>query len=64
VVGGPLAPAEYEAELNRVYDTEHFPMLSKTPGVCSAARYRLEHSLIVGVKKTDLSPNSESRICN
>ena len=23
-------PAEHEAEFNRVYDTEHFPMLSKT----------------------------------
>ena len=25
-------PAEHEAEFNRVYDTEHFPMLSKVPG--------------------------------
>ena len=32
-------PAEHEAEFNRVYDTEHFPMLSKAPGVRSAARY-------------------------
>ena len=30
-------PAEHEAEFNRVYDTEHFPMLSKVPGVRSAA---------------------------
>ncbi len=37
-------PAEYEAEMNRVYDTEHVPMLSKVPGCRSAARYRLEHS--------------------
>ena len=32
-------PAEHEAEFNRIYDTEHFPMLSKVPGVRSAARY-------------------------
>ena len=25
-------PTEHEAEFNRVYDTEHFPMLSKVPG--------------------------------
>jgi hypothetical protein len=35
---------EHEAEFNRVYDTEHFPMLSKVPGVLSSARYRLDHS--------------------
>jgi hypothetical protein len=37
-------PAEHEAEFNRVYDTQHFPMLSKVPGVLRAARYRLDHS--------------------
>jgi hypothetical protein len=37
-------PAAYEAELNRVYDTEHVPMLAKVPGVRSVARYRLEQS--------------------
>ena len=37
-------PAEHEAEFNRVYDTEHFPMLSKVPGVRSSARYRLDQS--------------------
>src|SRR5215471_3844934 len=42
-------PAEHEAEFNRVYDTEHFPMLSKVPGVRSAARYRLEHSTVPGI---------------
>jgi hypothetical protein len=31
-------PAEREAEFNRIYDTEHFPMLSKVPGIRSAAR--------------------------
>jgi hypothetical protein len=36
--------AEHEAEFNRVYDSEHFPMLSKVPGVLSSARYRLENS--------------------
>jgi hypothetical protein len=37
-------PAEHEAEFNRVYDTQHFPALSRVPGVLRAARYRLEHS--------------------
>jgi hypothetical protein len=37
-------PAEHEAEFNRVYDTEHVPMLSKVPGVHSVTRYRLESS--------------------
>ena len=44
-------PAEHEAEFNRVYDTEHFPMLSKVPGVRSAARYRLEHSTVPGMER-------------
>ena len=44
-------PAEHEAEFNRVYDTEHFPMLSKVPGVLSAARYRLEHSTVPGMQR-------------
>ena len=44
-------PAEHEAEFNRVYDTEHFPMLSKAPGVRSAARYRLEHSTVPGMQR-------------
>jgi hypothetical protein len=42
--------AEHEAEFNRVYDTEHFPMLSKVPGVRSA-RYRLEHSTVPGMQQ-------------
>jgi uncharacterized protein DUF4286 len=37
-------PAEHEAELNRVYDAEHVPMLSKVPGVHKVTRYRLEQS--------------------
>ena len=44
-------PAEQEAEFNRVYDSEHFPMLSKVPGVRSAARYRLEHSSAPGMQR-------------
>ena len=44
-------PAEHEAEFNRVYDTEHFPTLSKVPGVRSAARYRLEHSTVPGMQR-------------
>ena len=35
-------PAEHEAEFNRVYDTEHVPMLSQVPGVQKVSRYRLE----------------------
>ena len=44
-------PAEHEAEFNRVYDTEHFPMLSHVPDVRSAARYRLEHSTVPGMQR-------------
>ena len=44
-------PAEHEAEFNRVYDTEHFRMLSKVPGMRSAARYRLEHSTVPGMQR-------------
>ena len=44
-------PAEHEAEFNRVYDTEHFPMLAKVPGVRGAARYRLERSSLSGMER-------------
>ena len=37
-------PASLDAELNRIYDTEHVPMLSKVPGVNRVTRYRLEQS--------------------
>ena len=37
-------PASLDAELNRIYDTEHVPMLSKVPGVDRVTRYRLEQS--------------------
>ena len=44
-------PAEHEAEFNRVYDTEHFPTLSKVPGVRSAVRHRLEHSTVQAMQR-------------
>ena len=44
-------PAEHETVVNHVYDIEHFPMLSKVPGVRSAARYRLEHSTVPGMQR-------------
>ncbi len=44
-------PAVHEAEFNRIYDTEHFPMLLKVPGVRSGARYRLEHSTVPGMQR-------------
>src|SRR4051812_16836028 len=37
-------PDALDAELNRIYDTEHVPMLSKVPGVRRVTRYRREHS--------------------
>src|SRR5580700_8071787 len=37
-------PAAHEADFNRIYDTEHVPMLSKVPGVASVTRYVLEKS--------------------
>jgi len=37
-------PEAMDAELNRVYDAEHVPMLSKVPGVHKVTRYRLEQS--------------------
>ena len=44
-------PAEDEAEFTRIYDTEHFPMPAKVPGVRSAARYRLERSTATGMER-------------
>ncbi len=44
-------PAEHEAEFNLVYDTEHYPMLSKVPGVKSAGRFRLEHSTVPDMQR-------------
>ena len=37
-------PAQHEADFNRIYDTEHVPMLSKVPGVRNVSRYRLEQT--------------------
>jgi hypothetical protein len=44
-------PVEHEVEFNRVYDTEHFPMLIRVPGVRNGARYRLEHSTVSGLQR-------------
>ena len=44
-------PAQYEADFNRIYDTEHVPMLSKVPGVHKVSRYRLEQSNAPGMQK-------------
>lgn len=44
-------PAEWEAEFNRVYDTEHVPMLSKVPGVHKVTRYCMESSEDPGMQK-------------
>jgi hypothetical protein len=42
-------PAQYEAEFNRVYDTEHVPMIAKC---CrGATRYRLEKSTDTRMQK-------------
>ena len=37
-------PDTLDAELNRIYDTEHVPMLSKVAGVRRVSRYRLHQS--------------------
>jgi hypothetical protein len=37
-------PEALDGALNRIYDTEHVPMLSKVPGVRRVTRYRLEKS--------------------
>jgi hypothetical protein len=37
-------PEAIDGELNRIYDTEHVPALSKVPGVHKVTRYRLEQS--------------------
>lgn len=37
-------PAEHETEFNRVYDTEHMPLISKVQGVRACYRYKLESS--------------------
>ena len=37
-------PDALDAELNRIYDTEHVPMLSKVPGVHRVTRYCLHQS--------------------
>lgn len=44
-------PADREAEFNRIYDTEHVPMLSKVPGVHKVTRYKLEKSTDTRMQK-------------
>lgn len=44
-------PAADEAEFNRVYDTEHFPMLMKVAGVRGGGRYRLDQSTVPGMQR-------------
>lgn len=35
-------PEEYEAEFNRIYDTDRVPTILKVPGGRACRRYRLE----------------------
>jgi hypothetical protein len=44
-------PAELEAEFNRIYDEDHVPTILKVPGVRSCARYRLDHSTVLGMPR-------------
>src|SRR5215469_13545386 len=44
-------PAEYEADFNRIYDTEHVPEILKVPGVRSCTRYVLEKTNKQGVAR-------------
>lgn len=37
-------PQELEDDFNRLYDTEHIPLISKVPGVRHCVRYALETS--------------------
>ena len=37
-------PPEFEAEFNRIYDTQHLPEMMKVPGVLSIKRYAQEKS--------------------
>ncbi len=55
-------PAQHEAEFNRIYDTEHVPMLSKVPGVHKVTRYRLEKTNDPSMQKYLASSPSLSRI--
>jgi hypothetical protein len=42
-------PAEQEADVDRSYDTQHVPELSKVPGVRRVTRYCLESADVDGV---------------
>jgi hypothetical protein len=36
-------PPEHDAEFNRIYDTDHLPIVLKVPGVRGCQRFKLEH---------------------
>ena len=44
-------PTEFEAEFNRIYDTQHVPNITKAPGVSACTRYKLESSDVEGVAR-------------
>ena len=44
-------PAALEDDFNRIYDTEHVPLILKVPGVRSCVRYRLEQSTKEGMPR-------------
>ena len=44
-------PAELEDDFNRIYDTEHVPLILTVPGVHSCARYRVESGDVEGVAR-------------
>jgi hypothetical protein len=44
-------PREKEDDFNRIYDTEHVPMILKVPGVRRCIRYELVSSKIEGTPK-------------
>jgi hypothetical protein len=43
-------PPEFEADFNRIYDTEHIPEMLKIPGMMGVKRYALEKA-VPGVPK-------------
>ena len=43
-------PTAHEADFNRIYDTQHVPLISKVPGVLGIKRYALEKP-VPGVPK-------------
>jgi hypothetical protein len=37
-------PAELDAKFNRLYNTDHIPLILQTPGAASCTRYKLQYS--------------------